>query len=92
MLDRFRLIFRLQVRGGAVEVAQGSPPRGFKTAVADIVRLHDIRHGFIDCRGQGRHARLRFSRDFPERGRQAIRNAWMPPTGPGSGSGRRASG
>lgn len=92
MLDRFRLTFRLQIRDGVPEVTQGRAPRGFESAVADIARLHDIRHGHIDCKGQGRHARLRFSRDFPERGRQAIRNAWTPPTAPGSGGGRRAGG
>lgn len=92
MFDRFRLTFRLHIRDGVIQITHGRPPRGFEAAVADIARLHDIHRGYIECKGQGRHARLRFSRDFPERGRQAIRNAWTPPTAPGPGGGRRASG
>lgn len=90
MLERFRLNFRVDIRDGVARATHGRPPKSFLVAVNDIVRLHNIRSGQIECKGQGKHARLRFSRDFPERGRQAIRNAWTPPTGPGSGGNRRS--
>lgn len=75
---------------GRVRVALGCPPGSFVSAVQDIVRLHDIARGTVECRGRGAHARLRFTDGFPERGRQAIRNVWQPPTGPGPSGGRRA--
>ncbi len=92
MLKRFRSSFRLAVADGTVRIKQGTPPPRFVAAVADIARLHSIDRGEIECRGIGRHARLRFSQDFPERGRQAIRNVWTPPTTPGPGGGGRAHG
>lgn len=92
MFDRFRLTYRLRIDAEGVHVAVGKPPPRFLNAVQDIAALHGIDRGRIECKGAGRHARLRFSDDFPERGRQAIRNVWTPPTGPGSGGGMRASG
>ncbi|WP_353213894.1 DUF3634 family protein [Salinisphaera hydrothermalis] len=93
VLDRFRLYYRLAVEAdGRVTTRVGRPPAGFVSAVADIVRLHGIERGTIECRGGGSAARLRFSGGFPERGRQAIRNVWKPPVGPGPGGGRRATG
>lgn len=92
MLDRFRLTYRIEIRDGWPVTIQGRAPQRFVAAIADIARMHDIRRGRIECKGQGRHARLRFSQDFPERGRQAIRNAWTPPTAPGPGGGNRAQG
>lgn len=91
-LDRFRSVYRIDFRNGRAELHHGSPPPGFVGACDDIARLHHIPRGEVECLGQGRHARLRFSKDFPERGRQAVRNSWTPPTGPGSSGGRRASG
>ncbi|HET7312876.1 DUF3634 family protein [Salinisphaera sp.] len=93
MLDRFRLNYRLAVEpDGRVTTCAGRAPAGFVAAVADIVRLHAIERGTIECKGRGRAARLRFAGGFPERGRQAIRNVWKPPVGPGPGGGRRAAG
>lgn len=92
MLNRFRLTFRLAVVGGTVSVKQGTPPPRFVAAVADVARLHQIDRGEIECLGAGKYARLRFSRDFPNRGRQAIRNVWTPPTTPGPAGGTRAHG
>lgn len=92
MLDRFRSAYRLEIVGGAVYLKHGTPPPGFVSAVSDVVRLHDISSGLIDCLGRGRSARLRFSKDFPERGRQAIRNVWTPPTTPPPRGGGRARG
>lgn len=93
MLDRFRINYRLAVeQGGRVTTRIGRPPAGFVAAVADIVRLHGIERGTIECRGRGARARLRFGGGFPERGRQAIRNVWKPPAGPGPGGGSRAVG
>lgn len=90
MLDRFRCIYAIDFDAGGARLAQGRPPPGFLGACEDIARLHGIARGRVECRGQGKHARLHFSKDFPERGRQAIRNAWTPPVGPSSGGGRRA--
>lgn len=93
MLDRFRLNYRLAVeQDGRVITRSGRAPAGFVAAVADIVRLHGIERGVIECKGRGTSARLRFTGGFPERGRQAIRNVWKPPVGPGPGGGRRAAG
>lgn len=93
MFDRFRLNYRLAVeQNGRVTTRAGRAPAGFVAAVADIVRLHGIEQGTIECKGRGAAARLRFSGGFPERGRQAIRNVWQPPVGPGPGSGGRAAG
>jgi len=92
MLDRFRLAYRLELSEGRVRVAIGRAPPSFVAAVADVARLHRIRAGRIDCVGEGKRARLRFSHGFPERGRQAIRNVWTPPSAPGPGGGRRAQG
>lgn len=93
MFNRFRLNYRLVVEsGGRVETRAGRPPPRFVAAVRDIVRLHDIERGTIECKGRGASARLRFSGGFPERGRQAIRNVWEPPTAPGPRGGDRASG
>lgn len=93
MLDRFRINYRLAVENdGRVTTRTGRPPAGFVAAVVDIVRLHGIERGTIECKGRGVAARLRFGGGFPERGRQAIRNVWKPPVGPGPGGGRRAAG
>lgn len=92
MLARFRVLYKLRIEQRRVRVTIGRPPAGFVAAVRDIAKLHGIDRGEIECRGKARHARLRFSSDFPERGRQAIRNVWSPPTGPGPGGGRRARG
>lgn len=93
MLDRFRLNYRLAVQAdGRVTTDSGRPPARFAAAVQDIVRLHGIERGTIECKGRGNSARLRFTGGFPEQGRQAIRNVWQPPTAPGTGGGRRARG
>lgn len=92
MLDRFRSVYRLEILGGTVYLRHGKPPQGFVSAVSDVARLHGIRSGQIVCLGYGQSARLRFSKDFPENGRQAIRNVWTPPTTPTPGGGRRARG
>ncbi|WP_423823112.1 DUF3634 family protein [Salinisphaera sp. SPP-AMP-43] len=93
MLDRFRLNYRLVIGPeGQLEIASGRAPQRFVAAVQDIVRLHGIERGAIECKGRGSKARLRFTAGFPERGRQAIRNVWQPPTTPGPGGGRRAAG
>ena len=92
MLDRFRLIFRIRVTPDGATVIHGKAPTRFLSAVRDIIALHRIDRGDIECKGRGRKARLKFSGDFPETGRQAIRNVWTPPTAPGPGGGRRASG
>lgn len=91
-MKRFRLAYRLEIHQGRVRVSRGHPPRSFVSAVADVVRLHGIAGGHIECVGQGSAARLRFTHGFPERGRQAVRNVWTPPTAPGSGGHRRAGG
>lgn len=93
LLDRFRLNYRLIVQAeGHVAIDSGRPSARFVAAVQDIVRLHDIERGAIECKGRGKRARLRFTNGFPEHGRQAIRNVWQPPTAPGSGGGSRAHG
>lgn len=78
-LNRFRKNYALVVSGGRVSIAHGQPPVRFVHEVTDIVRLKCIDTGRIECVGAGRLARLRFSKDFPEHGRQAIRNVWSPP-------------
>ncbi|MES1925991.1 DUF3634 family protein [Salinisphaera sp. T31B1] len=92
MLARFRLLYKLRIDDGEVRVVTGNAPPRFIAAVRDIVSLHAIEQGEIECKGAGRHARLRFAAGFPETGRQAIRNVWPAPTTPGPGSGRRARG
>lgn len=92
MLGRFRVLYKLRIDASGVHVVVGRPPASFLTAVRDIAKLHGIDKGEITCRGRGRHTRLRFSDRFPARGQQAIRNMWSPPTTPGPGGGRRASG
>lgn len=88
MLERFRLAYRLTVDNGSVRATHGRAPTGFVAAVADIARIHKINRGQIECKGLGKHARLKFSKDFPQRGRQAIRNVWTPPTTTRAGGGR----
>lgn len=90
MLNRFRLVYKLRVENSRVLVICGRPSAAFVSAVRDIVALHSIASGEIECKGSGSQARLRFGAGFPERGRQAIRNVWSPPTAPGPGGGRRA--
>lgn len=93
MLDRFRLRYRLVIRAdGTVSADIGRPPPAFVRAVADIAALHAITRGSIECKGQGSRARLHFTHGFPQAGRQAVRNVWQPPAGPGPGGGRRAAG
>ena len=92
VLARFKLVYKLRVDAQGLTVVSGRPPARFVAGVRDVIALHHIERGEIDCKGHGRHARLRFSSDFPEHGRQAIRNVWTPPTTPGSGGGRRARG
>jgi hypothetical protein len=53
--------------------------------------LYGLRSGQIKCSGRGAAARLKFSKDIPERARQPFRNVWTPPSPP-SGGGRRARG
>lgn len=92
MFDRFRLVYRLRATPSGITVVAGRVPPRFLAAVRDIAALHHIERGEIECKGRGRSTRLKFSSDFPEMGRQAIRNVWTPPTAPGSGGGRRARG
>lgn len=92
MLQRFRKLYRIEFGADRIAVALGSPPPQFVAAVSDIARLHGIKQGSVECVGSGRHARLRFSKDCPQRGRQAIRNAWSAPSAPGGSGGRRARG
>ena len=88
MLERFRLAYRIEFGPDGPTVTHGQAPLRFRAAVEDVARLHGIRSGRLECKGLGRHARLKFSEDFPERGRQAIRNVWTPPTLVRSGGGR----
>lgn len=92
MLDRFRLGYRIRVSADGATVTHGTVPARFLSAVRDVITLHHIDRGEIECKGRGRHARLKFSKDFPQTGRQAIRNVWTPPTAPGPGGGQRARG
>jgi len=92
LFSRFRLVYKLRVTDNGVQIVTGQPGRRFVAAVRDVIALHGVTRGEIECKGRGRHARLRFSDDFPEVGRQAIRNVWAPPTAPGPGGGRRARG
>lgn len=92
MLDRFRLSWRIGIEAGELRALVGRPPVAFVHRLQECLRIHDIRTGRLECKGAGRHARLIFSRDFPQTGRQAIRNAWTPPTRPGPTSGPRRSG
>lgn len=92
MLDRFRLNYRLSIDANGVHVDIGRAPARFVSAVRDVVSLHGVMRGQIECKGHGSRARLRFTGGFPERGRQAVRNVWQPPTAPGSGGTRRRSG
>ncbi|WP_156776880.1 DUF3634 family protein [Nitrococcus mobilis] len=92
MLSRFQSVYRLEISSRAVYIKHGKPPQGFVSAVSEVVRLHGIDSGLIECLGRGCSARLRFSRGFPERGRQAIRNVWTPPSTPPPKGGRRARG
>lgn len=88
MLQRFRRRFVVDITNRHAELSSGRAPAGFIPAVTDIARRHGINKGRIECLGSGRQARLRFSKDIPERARQAIRNAWTPPPIPGSGTQR----
>ena len=92
MLDRFRSVFLIEFGPDGARLARGMAPAGFVAACTDVGRLHRVATGTVECLGQGRHARLRFSKNFPERARQPILNVWTPPTGPGTRSGRRARG
>ncbi len=92
MLDRFRSIYRIDFVDGQPRVRHGRPPFGFVSACGDIARLYGIRSGHVECLGQGRSARLRFSDNIPERARQPFRNVWTPPTAPGPTGGRRMRG
>lgn len=87
----FRSIFVIDIIDGGAQVRRGTPPAGFVSACSDIARLYGIRSGYVECVGRGRHARLRFSRDIPERARQPFRNVWTPPDSPRPG-GNRARG
>ncbi|KAB7627800.1 DUF3634 family protein [Alkalilimnicola sp. S0819] len=89
-LNRFRSQWLVEIDTGRARVRRGRPPPGFVSACDDIARLHRIAAGAVECVGSGRHARLKFSGNFPDRGRQAIRNVWTPPTTPGPKGGRRA--
>ncbi len=91
MLERFRRRFVVTIAHGRAEASHGRPPAGFVDAVTDIARRHHVTGGRVACLGHGRQARLKFSKGFPERARQAIRNAWTPPTPP-SGGNRQARG
>ncbi len=84
----FRSVFVIEIVDGGAEIRRGTPPAGFVAACADIARLYDIRSGRVECVGSGRRARLRFSRDTPERARQPFRNVWTPPDPPRPGGGR----
>jgi hypothetical protein len=92
MFNRFRLVYRLRATPAGIEVVAGRVPPRFLAAVRDIAALHHIERGDIECKGGGRNTRLKFSSNFPQAGRQAIRNVWTPPTAPGPGGGSRAQG
>jgi len=92
VFTRYKQIYRLRITSAGVRVVSGRPPARFLADVRDVVALHSITCGEIECKGLGRHARLRFSADFPTTGRQAIRNVWTPPSTPGPAGGRRARG
>jgi len=88
MLDRFRRRFLIEIENGRAVLRQGTPPPGFVSACSDVARLHNVTRGQIEGLGQGRHARLKFSRNLPERVRQAIRNVWTPPPTPDRSGGK----
>lgn len=92
MLARFRLNYRLSIDANGVHVDFGRPSQAFVSAVRDVVALHRIDRGQIECKGSGARMRLRFTNGFPQAGRQAVRNVWQPPTAPGSGGNRRQRG
>lgn len=92
VIGRFKLNYRLRIDASGGRVVAGRPAPDFVRAVRETARLHQIDRGDIECRGTGANARLRFSRDFPNRGRQAIRNVWQEPTRPAPTPGRRARG
>ncbi len=87
-----RVVFVLELADGRALVRRGRVPLGFPGACEDVARLHRVRQGRITgVRGAG-GVRLAFSREIPERTRQAFRNVWTPPPGGGDGGGRRAAG
>ncbi|ROO31971.1 DUF3634 family protein [Salinisphaera japonica] len=93
MLDRFRLNFRLRIDDDRqIHVQRGKVSPRFLRELADVLALFDIRRGAIECKGRGARMRLIFTDGFPQAGRQAVRNVWQPPSGPGGGGGMRAAG
>ncbi len=84
----FRSTFVIEIVDGTAELRRGTPPGGFVTACNDVARLYEVRRGRIECVGSGVRARLRFSRDIPERARQPFRNVWTPPQPRGPGGSR----
>jgi hypothetical protein len=92
VLDRFRLNYRLSINDNGVQVDFGRPPAAFVSAVRDVVSLHGVNRGRIECKGNGSAARLRFTHGFPDKGRQAVRNVWQPPAAPSTGGNSRRSG
>lgn len=79
---------RIRFRDCAVAEVAGWVPADFLDGCRDVARLHRIRRGTVRIVGRGRDSHLRFSKDFPDQGRQAIANIWTPPSGDGGGGAR----
>ena len=56
MLDRFRVVYRINVSADGPVVTHGSVPARFLSAVRDVIALHGIERGTIECKGRGRKA------------------------------------
>ncbi|MBA1148743.1 DUF3634 family protein [Ectothiorhodospiraceae bacterium WFHF3C12] len=84
----YKTRFVVKFKQGRAEVVRGHAPNGFISACNDIARLYGIDDGRVECQTRGSKARLKFSKEIPERAHQPIRNVWTPPTSPTRGGSR----
>jgi len=84
----YKTQFVVTFEQGAARLVRGHAPQRFVSACSDIARLYGIERGRVECQTRGAKARLKFSKEIPERARQPIRNVWTPPTSPDRGGSR----
>ncbi|MBK1735591.1 hypothetical protein CKO15_09900 [Halorhodospira abdelmalekii] len=91
MLWDARYVFIVAIENGKIRIKRGSPPEKFLRSCRIVVYLHKLQRGKIYGERTAAGVELSFSREIPERPRQAFRNVWdSPPSGGGDTAKRRA--
>jgi hypothetical protein len=74
--SRPRRLFAVRLRDGEATATTGTVTPAFLQCVREVAAEHGVHKGHVLGITDGRRIRLEFSRQFPPKGRQQIRNWW----------------